>query len=53
MMKVSSVAEMRAMDRSAIDTYGIAESLLMENAGLAAFSVLHDNFGVKNKIFLD
>ncbi|APG25153.1 MULTISPECIES: bifunctional ADP-dependent NAD(P)H-hydrate dehydratase/NAD(P)H-hydrate epimerase [Syntrophotalea] len=39
-MKVSTVAQMRAMDRAAIDCYGIAEELLMENAGQAAFSVL-------------
>lgn len=39
-MYVSSVAEMRAMDRTAIDTYGMAEALLMENAGHAAYGVL-------------
>jgi len=52
MMKVSSVDEMRAMDKAAMDTYGIAESLLMENAGLAAYSVLHNEFGVTGKTFL-
>ncbi len=31
---------MREMDRAAIERYGIAESLLMENAGRAAFDVL-------------
>ena len=51
-MKVSSVDEMRAMDKAAMDTYGIAESLLMENAGLAAYSVLHNEFGVTGKTFL-
>jgi hydroxyethylthiazole kinase-like uncharacterized protein yjeF len=39
-MKVSTVCQMHAMDRAAIDQYGIVEELLMENAGHAAFSVL-------------
>jgi NAD(P)H-hydrate epimerase len=39
-MYVSRVAEMRALDRAAIDTYGMAEELLMENAGHAAYDVL-------------
>ena len=39
-MYVSRVADMRAMDRAAIDTYGMAEELLMENAGHAAYDVL-------------
>ena len=51
-MKVSSVHEMRAMDKAAIDTYGIADSLLMENAGMAAYSVLKNEFGIKGKTFL-
>jgi NAD(P)H-hydrate epimerase len=32
-MKVSTVSEMRAMDRTAIQQFGIAEELLMENGG--------------------
>ena len=52
MMKVSSVGEMRAMDKAAMETYGIVESLLMENAGLAAYSVLYKELGVKGKTFL-
>lgn len=51
-MKVSSVGEMRAMDKAAMDIYGIEDRLLMENAGLAAFSVLHNEFGVSHKTFL-
>jgi NAD(P)H-hydrate epimerase len=39
-MKVSTVAQMRAMDRAAIEEYGLPEELLMENAGHAAFTVL-------------
>jgi NAD(P)H-hydrate epimerase len=39
-MQVSSVAEMRAMDRAAIEQFQIPELLLMENAGLAATRVI-------------
>ncbi len=41
-MNVSTVKQMRAMDRTAIEQYGIAEELLMENAGQAACTVLQD-----------
>ena len=51
-MKVSSVGEMRAMDRSAVETYGIAELLLMENAGLAACTVLERELGIRDRTFL-
>lgn len=40
-MRVSTVAEMRGLDRQAVDRYGIPEILLMENAGLAAFEALN------------
>ena len=52
MIKVSSVNEMRAMDSAAIATYGIEESLLMENAGIGAYTVLLNEFGIKGKTFL-
>lgn len=48
-MKVSSVAEMRALDREAIEGFGIAEDLLMENAGEAACAVLRREVGVVGK----
>ena len=38
-MNVSTVNQMRAMDHAAIEQYGIAEELLMENAGQAACAV--------------
>ncbi len=44
-MRVCTVEQMRAMDRSAIDQYGIPELVLMENAGLAAYRVLVDRWG--------
>ena len=44
-MKVSSVAEMRALDRNAIEGFGIPEDLLMENAGEAACRVLESTVG--------
>jgi NAD(P)H-hydrate epimerase len=45
-MKVSSVAQMRQMDRTAIDEDGIPELLLMENAGLAAVQVIAQHYPV-------
>ncbi len=51
-MKVSKVSEMRALDGTAIEEYGIPEELLMENAGLAVYFVLSQEFGVKDKRFL-
>ncbi len=48
-MKVSSVAQMRAMDRQAVETFGIPEEILMENAGRASFEVLSREFGVAGR----
>lgn len=39
-MKVTTVAEMRAMDRRAVEELSIPEEILMENAGLASYFVL-------------
>ena len=39
-MKVTTVAEMRAMDRRAVEELSIPEDILMENAGLASFFVI-------------
>lgn len=44
-MKISTVAQMREMDATAIGRFGIAEDLLMENAGHAAFAVLASRMG--------
>lgn len=51
-MKVSSVDEMRFLDRTAIEEYGIKEELLMENAGEAAYFVLLQELGIKGKRFV-
>jgi hypothetical protein len=51
-MKVSTVRRMHAMDRAAIDQYGIVEELLMENAGHAAFSVLKQMGAIANRSFV-
>jgi NAD(P)H-hydrate epimerase len=48
-MRVSSVAEMRALDREAIEGFGIPEEILMENAGEAACEVLNREVGVAGK----
>ena len=51
-MKISSVTEMRNLDRTAMDEYGIADELLMENAGLAVFQIIQEKIGVKDKRFV-
>ena len=51
-MKVSRVSEMRALDRTAVEKFGIVEELLMENAGLAVYSVLWNEFGLQDKRFV-
>lgn len=51
-MKISSVSQMQRLDQTAIETYGISDELLMENAGLAVFEVIRDRIGVCNKRFL-
>ncbi|MDM8516105.1 NAD(P)H-hydrate dehydratase [Desulfobacterales bacterium HSG16] len=50
-MKISSVSQMREMDRTAVETFGIEEKLLMENAGYAAFKVLSDKHKIENRRF--
>ena len=51
-MKISNVNEMRNLDRQAIEEYGIAQELLMENAGQAAYFTILKEFGIKNKNFV-
>ena len=51
-MKIATVDEMRFMDRYAIEKLGIAEEILMENAGLAAITVLQNKIGIKGRKFV-
>jgi len=51
-MKVTTVQEMRNLDRTAIEAYGIPDQILMENAGQAAYFVLLTRFGLRGRTFL-
>jgi NAD(P)H-hydrate epimerase len=51
-MHIATVAQMRAMDRAAIDRFGIAELQLMENAGSAAYRVMAERWGVWGNRYL-
>ncbi len=51
-MKIATVDEMRFMDRYAIDKLGIAEEILMENAGLASLQIIKEKIGMVNKKFI-
>ncbi|MBN1273310.1 MAG: NAD(P)H-hydrate dehydratase [Candidatus Aminicenantes bacterium] len=51
-MKISRVEEMRAMDKTAIENFGIKDELLMENAGLAVVNHILSRLGLKGKRFL-
>ena len=48
-MKISSVEEMRFMDRYCIETLGIAEEILMENAALASVHLVQKEIGIAGK----
>jgi hydroxyethylthiazole kinase-like uncharacterized protein yjeF len=43
LQKVVTASEMQAIDRAAIEEFGIPGLVLMENAGLAAASLIHEN----------
>jgi len=51
-MKVSTVAEMRALDKRAIEEFGIVAELLMENAGQAVYFVLLKEVGIRGRRFV-
>lgn len=50
-MKVSSVEEMQQLDGEAVRRYGIDELLLMENAGIAVYTVINESFGIDRMRF--
>jgi len=51
-MKVSSVGQMREMDRLATETLGLSEEVLMENAGAASAQVLSGEFGIAGRRYV-
>ena len=51
-MNVSTVAQMRSMDKAAIEQYGIPEEILMENAGHAAIRALSDMLAISGRSIL-
>ena len=51
-MKVSTVEQMRDLDRRAIEEFEIPEMILMENAGQAVYFVIHNELGVKGRRFI-
>ena len=50
-MKISTVAQMRTLDREATETFGIPEDILMENAGEATYFVILKELGIVGKRF--
>lgn len=50
-MRISTVAQMRNLDRGALEEYGIAPLLLMENAGLAVYHSILGEMGVEGLTF--
>lgn len=51
-MKISTVSEMRELDRKAIENYGIPEELLMENAGDALYFAIMQQEAICGRRFV-
>ena len=51
-MKVSTVEQMRNLDRGAIEEFMTPDTILMENAGEAVYFVIHNEFGIEGKQFI-
>ena len=50
-MNVSTIEQMRQMDNTAINQYGIPEIVLMENAGQAVFELIRSNMPLYEQLF--
>jgi hydroxyethylthiazole kinase-like uncharacterized protein yjeF len=51
-MKVAKAAEMKELDRRAMEEFGISQDLLMENAGQAVYFVISQELGINNNKFV-
>lgn len=51
-MKVSSVSQMRLLDKTAVEKYAIPATILMENAGEATYFVILQSYGISGKHFV-
>ncbi len=51
-MKVCRVAEIRELDRKAVEEFGITTEILMENAGEATYFVILRELGIQNRNFV-
>jgi NAD(P)H-hydrate epimerase len=51
-MKICTVAEMQQLDQTAMETYAIPETILMENAGLATCNIIAERFEIQKNHFL-
>ncbi len=50
-MKISSISQMRDMDRRAIEEFGIPDTILMENAGNAVSNVILETYRSVSPVF--
>ena len=51
-MKVSTVEQMKNLDKGAIEEFKTPDTILMENAGEAVYFVIHNEFGIEGKRFI-
>ena len=52
MLKITTVSQMRELDKGAVERYGIPEAILMENAGNSVYFLISAVSGVKGKKFV-